>query len=127
MFIRSQAAFRRPTIWVFLGPSPFAAKALAYEGWIVLDFLGFSRQDLDLSMGYVAFWDNNFLSAFSLTLEAREWESRPYHVETHKFSFVHLKLISNFLQRIVAYSALGAFNQFVGFGRRADLQRLRRE
>jgi hypothetical protein len=48
-------------------------------------------------------------------------------VETHKFSFVHPKLISNFLQRIVAYSALGAFNQFVGFGRRADLQRLRRE
>jgi hypothetical protein len=25
-----------------------------YEGWISLDFLGFSRQNLDLSMGYAA-------------------------------------------------------------------------
>ena len=51
---------RRPAILVrslglgFLGGSPFAAKTPADEGWIYLGFLGFSRPNLDLSMGYAA-------------------------------------------------------------------------
>jgi hypothetical protein len=32
----------------------FAAKTPANERWIVLDFLGFSRQNRDFSMGYAA-------------------------------------------------------------------------
>jgi hypothetical protein len=42
-------------IWVFLVPDRFAAKTPAYEGWISLDFLGFSRLKRDLSMGYAGF------------------------------------------------------------------------
>ena len=38
----------------FLGPGRFAAKTPDSEGWISLDFLGFSRQNLDFSMGYAA-------------------------------------------------------------------------
>jgi hypothetical protein len=44
----------RAPVWVFLAPGRFAAKTPADEGWISLDFLGFSRQNLDLSMGYAA-------------------------------------------------------------------------
>jgi hypothetical protein len=36
----------------FLGVGRFAAKACAYKRWISLDFLGFSRPNRDLSMGY---------------------------------------------------------------------------
>jgi hypothetical protein len=35
-----------------LARSRFAAKTPDYEGWIFLDFLGFSRPKRDLSMGY---------------------------------------------------------------------------
>ena len=46
--------------WVFLAPGHFAAKTPADECWIVLDFLGFSRPNLDFSMGYEAFSGKNF-------------------------------------------------------------------
>jgi hypothetical protein len=36
----------------FLGSSRFAAKTPVNAYWVSLDFLGFSRPDLDLSMGY---------------------------------------------------------------------------
>jgi hypothetical protein len=36
----------------FLGPSLFRSENPDSGGWIVLDFLGFSRPNLDLSMGY---------------------------------------------------------------------------
>src|SRR3984957_146613 len=52
--------------WVFLAPSHFAAKTPADECWIVLDFLGFSRPNLDFSMGYEDFSGKNF----SLSLSA---------------------------------------------------------
>ena len=52
--------------WVFLAAGHFAAKTPADECWIVLDFLGFSRQNLDFSMGYGAFSGKNF----SLSLSA---------------------------------------------------------
>jgi hypothetical protein len=41
--------------WVFLDGGPFAAKAPDYAYWILLDFLGFSRQNRDLSIGYAGF------------------------------------------------------------------------
>jgi hypothetical protein len=39
----------------FLGSRPFRYKGLDSEGWIFLDLLGFSRPNLDLSMGYQGF------------------------------------------------------------------------
>jgi hypothetical protein len=36
----------------FLGTSPFRCETPDYEGWISLDFLGFSRPNRDFSMGY---------------------------------------------------------------------------
>jgi hypothetical protein len=38
--------------WTFLDGRLFAAKAPSLTCWISLDFLGFSRQNLDLSMSY---------------------------------------------------------------------------
>jgi hypothetical protein len=38
----------------FLGPWPFRCEDPAYEHWIVLDFLGFSRPNRYFSMGYAA-------------------------------------------------------------------------
>jgi hypothetical protein len=38
----------------FLGPDPFRCEDPHNEGWIVLDFLGFSRPNRDFSMGYEA-------------------------------------------------------------------------
>jgi hypothetical protein len=39
-------------IWIFLASGRFGVKILIYGYWIFLDFLGFSRPNLDLSMGY---------------------------------------------------------------------------
>jgi hypothetical protein len=41
--------------WVFLDGRRLAAKAPYREGWISLDFLGFSRPHLYFSMGYADF------------------------------------------------------------------------
>ena len=38
----------------FLGPGCFATMTPDYDSRICFDFLGFSRQNLDLSMGYAA-------------------------------------------------------------------------
>jgi hypothetical protein len=48
----------------FLGTSRFAAKTLGSGGCKSLDFLGFSRQNLDLSMSYTRFSAENFSSRF---------------------------------------------------------------
>jgi hypothetical protein len=39
----------------FLGWGPFRGEGLVFEPWILLDFLGFSRQKRDFSMGYAGF------------------------------------------------------------------------
>jgi hypothetical protein len=44
-------AVRRPGLG-FLDSSLFRCEDPNYEGWISLDFLGFSRPNLDLSVGY---------------------------------------------------------------------------
>jgi hypothetical protein len=38
----------------------FAAKTPGFRGWICLDFLGFSRPNRDLSMGYTGKIEENF-------------------------------------------------------------------
>jgi hypothetical protein len=42
----------RWSVWIFLARAVLLAKAPASEGWKSLDFLGFSRPNRDLSMGY---------------------------------------------------------------------------
>src|ERR1700729_1238287 len=60
--------------WVFLAPGHFAAKTPADECWIVLDFLGFSRSNLDFSMGYEDFTGKNFSLSLSAGAETPERE-----------------------------------------------------
>jgi hypothetical protein len=52
--VRFALLWFRAFVWVFLAPGRFAAKTRAHEGWISLDFLGFSRPNRDFSMGYAA-------------------------------------------------------------------------
>jgi hypothetical protein len=47
----------------FLGVGCFAAKIPVFAYWIPLDFLGFSRQNLDFSMGYAGFSRKKFFTA----------------------------------------------------------------
>jgi hypothetical protein len=44
----------------FLVSGLFAAKTPVFRGWKSLDFLGFSRPNLYLSMGYAGKTENNF-------------------------------------------------------------------
>jgi hypothetical protein len=48
----------------FLGASPFRRKSPDLEHWIPLDFLGFSRPNRDLSMGYEGFSPEDFSRRF---------------------------------------------------------------
>jgi hypothetical protein len=59
------------SVWVFLAGGCFAAKAPAYGPWIALDFLGFSRPNRDLSMGYADFSRRNFSRALPPLRETR--------------------------------------------------------
>jgi hypothetical protein len=58
----------------FLGPRPFRSERPALVGWILLDFLGFSRPNLDFSMGYADFCRKNISRAFSVAIAAPERE-----------------------------------------------------
>jgi hypothetical protein len=58
----------------FLGPRRFAVKIPVYEGWISLDFLGFSRQNLDFSMGYERKALENISRALPPGGAALKWE-----------------------------------------------------
>jgi hypothetical protein len=53
------------SVWISLARARFAEKTPVSEGWISLDFLGFSRPNRDLSMGYAGFsLENFFVGAF---------------------------------------------------------------
>jgi hypothetical protein len=58
----------------FLGPLPFRSERPALVGWILLDFLGFSRPNRDFSMGYADFSRKNISRAFSVAIAAPERE-----------------------------------------------------
>jgi hypothetical protein len=51
-----------------------AAKTSIRRYWISLDFLGFSRQDQNLSMGYAGFSRNEFFLPLFPSVAARERE-----------------------------------------------------
>jgi hypothetical protein len=54
----------------FLWRSPFRGESPSPEAWICLDFLGFSRQNRDFSMGYADFSPNQFSRALP-------WREKP--------------------------------------------------
>jgi hypothetical protein len=54
-----------------------AAKTPVDRYLISLDFLGFSRQNLDLSMGYARFSRKEFSSHFSLAFAGRGRDPKP--------------------------------------------------
>jgi hypothetical protein len=77
-----------------LGTSPFRCENPFYEGWISLDFLGFSRPNRDLSMGYAGFYAENC----SRTLSWRERPKRAHAVEAiRKGGIVHGASLLQFL------------------------------
>jgi hypothetical protein len=52
------------SIWFFLARRRFRTKSPDYGYWKSLDFLGFSRPNRDLSMGYEGFSGNNISRRF---------------------------------------------------------------
>jgi hypothetical protein len=93
-------AVRRPGLG-FLGTSRFAVKTLGFGGCKSLDFLGFSRPNLDLSMGYTSFSAEDFSTAL-LSSRKRPGNGNPTigHAEGTDFSQSKLSSISDFLQEI---------------------------
>jgi hypothetical protein len=62
-FSAGAASFNGPGLG-FLGSSPFGCKTPEYEVWILLDFLGFSRPNPNLSMSYKIFLEEDLSSRF---------------------------------------------------------------
>ena len=72
------------SVWIFLARGRFAAKTPAHEGWISLDFLGFSRPNRDLSMGYAESTAEIFSSRFFPRVgRRRSGRSHSWHAEAH--------------------------------------------
>jgi hypothetical protein len=82
----------------------FAAKPTFQTYWIVLDFLGFSRQNRDLSMGYEENSSWSFSRRFrpAAARGATTSVRRRDHAEALDPSSGNSNLISGFLQLIVA-------------------------
>ena len=86
----------------FLGASPFLCESPGYVCWISLDFLGFSRQNLDFSMGYEESSRYFFRMGFSRRSEASERATRIQgHAEGPDSSRGKLSPFSDLLQSIV--------------------------
>ena len=82
-------------VWMFLAAGCFAAKRPDYAYWILLDFLGFSRQNRDLSMGYETFSAKNFSRPLP---RRRERRGREHPVEgIRKRRIIHGASLSWFL------------------------------
>jgi hypothetical protein len=115
-FGSSSAAGRRGSVrligWIFLARRRFAAKVPAYGRWISLDFLGFSRPNRDLSMGYAAYSGKNFSPSFSLALRgAGTGACGRGHAEGQDCSWGKLNLVSIFWQEIVVRAVPFRLNQ----------------
>ncbi len=88
-----------------MAPGRFAAKAPIYGGWISLDFLGFSRKNLDLSMRYGGFSAEIFSSRLSLTLAALERDTpvlKDRRAEIHRATLLCFLFLRNLLSESFA-------------------------
>jgi hypothetical protein len=83
----------------FLGAPPSRDERPVYEGWILLDFLGLSRPNRDLSMGYTAKSAENFSLALfpdvGCTIRVLQVEATRKRQE---YSCRKRNLVSGFLQ-----------------------------
>src|ERR1700722_2593803 len=91
-------------IWFFLARRHFAAKTPPYDRWICLDFLGFSRPNRDLSMGYAGFSLEVFSSRFIPGV--RIAETRTTDLERQRRRTVHGASLARFLIFCKILSAL---------------------
>ena len=97
----------RRSVWVFLARRRFAAKTPAIEGWIHVDFLGFSRANRDFSMGYTDKTVKNFSSRFSRGVGKMDPKAQVFVLwKGGDSSSGKLTLASDFLQAIVAPSEI---------------------
>jgi hypothetical protein len=74
------------SVWLFLAPRRFPAKTLFRERWISLDFLGFSRPNLDFSMSYADKTAEIFSGAMALALTPPQQRAPSWHVERQNCS-----------------------------------------
>jgi hypothetical protein len=79
-----------------------AAKTPIYRCLILLDFFGFSRPNIDFSMGYDGFSGKNFSPPFSAGGKRRKGASGRGYAAVGDCSWRKLNLVSDFLQEIVA-------------------------
>jgi hypothetical protein len=87
----------------FLGLSPFRYENPDYEGWISLDFLGFSGPNRAFSTSYKRFSVENFsLQFFPLRSPRGEAHIKCGVRKPGACSSGELSLFSDFLQEIVA-------------------------
>jgi hypothetical protein len=85
----------------YLGRGGFAAKAPAKGGWFFLDFLGFSRPNLDLSMSYTEKHAKSFSRALGpVSSKSPKWKTSILGCERtgRASSQSELTSISDFLQ-----------------------------
>jgi hypothetical protein len=90
----------------FLGTSPFCSKDPNFGGWNSLDFLGFSRADLDLSIGYEGKSRKVFSSRFCRRKQPSKHLAHDSAAAGTNCSWDKLNSISDFLQDIAALAAL---------------------
>jgi hypothetical protein len=86
----------------FLGSWLFSFENPDSGGWIFLDFLGFSRPNLDLSVGYAAKNDQTFfVSLLSVSSAPPEWEHAVEAMRKRRRSMGQLNLFSDCPEEIV--------------------------
>jgi hypothetical protein len=81
--------------WFFLASRHFAAKTPPFDRWFSLDFLGFSRPNRDLSMGYARFSLKNFSRLF--LPKVRIAETRTPDLGRRRHRTVHKASLAQFL------------------------------
>jgi hypothetical protein len=85
----------------FLGSWLFRCENPDYEGWISLEFLGFSRPNRDFSMGYADFWRKKISRALlPLGRRRRDGSRYSYDAEMQHGSSSKPNSFSAFLQSI---------------------------
>src|ERR1700761_8207286 len=97
--------YRRPGL-DFLGSSCFPGKTLNSEGWISLDFLGFSRADRAISEGCAGFSLDKISRSYYPRQPRRSGSRSSEYAEAQDCSWGKLSLVSNFPQWIVARAFL---------------------
>jgi hypothetical protein len=86
-------------IWVFSARGLFVTKTPVRRYWIRLDFLGFSRPNLDLSMSYTGFSLAEISRALGLANGSAGMDStRRGRADAQDCSWGKLNIISDFLQ-----------------------------